>query len=270
MNIIKENIRKKIYKDAKCIRELFTYYNSNYLNTSTIDKYLKLYYDIKFNIIKLKNKQGDEIKFINNLNNKMSSISEYYKKDKLKTSLLFGFSQNIVVSIINTEKYLSLYSPTFDNIFSISSFSPNMPKTFISKQNSMEYLLFLNTSVEREEINMLFKLNIIDIILLSHIYHAKIDVFLDKEKFIENKIKKYEELKKIKTINIKKAQESTFGSVSNNIIVNFIQTLNKVMIELKNSEFDVNKNLEFIKYLEPKMKIYMSDFTNKKIEFNRI
>lgn len=260
LNIIKDNIRKNFNKNTKCVTELFNYYKSNYLNAATMDKYLKLYFDIKFNIIKLKNKQEEAVKFINNLKQKMSNIDEYYKKDKLKTSLLFGFPQNIVVNIINTEKYLSIYSPTFDNIFSISSFSQNMPKTFITKQNSMEYLLFLNTSAEREEILYLFKLNITDIILLSHIYHANFNVFLDKEKFIESKIKKYEELKKIKTINIKKAQLLTLGQISNDTIVNFIQTLNKFIIALKHSEFDANKNLEFLKSLEPKMKIYINNF----------
>lgn len=262
INIIKKNIFIQIQQNKNCITEIKNYCDIKYLDLNKIAKYLTLYYDVKCELLKLK--YNDKLKFIFNLKEKFEYIDACYKKNSLKTALLFGFSQNIVINICNTEKYLSLYSPNHENIYSISSFSQNLLKTFVSKENTKEYLLYLLGNTEREEINMLFKINIQDIILLPHIYHIKHTEPFDKTTYITNKIKKYEELKNNPNININKAKTSTIGYVSNDVMIYYIQTLQKFIIDLNGQNMQVNKNLDFIKILEPKLKKHIDFFISQK------
>jgi hypothetical protein len=264
-NIIKTcsiMIQKNIVKLVSNSNYIQNWCAQKYISFSTIKKYTEKYFELEASYLRIINENDESYNFIKKLKNKFISIDEKYKKNKLLTSLLFGFSQNIVVKIHDTNKYLSLYTPNYQNIFTISAFTPNIPKSFINQKYSSEYLLFLENNIEKDEIMMLFHINIQDILLLSHIYHINFDVGInidnDKNKFIEDKIKKYELAVKMNKPHIEKFRLTITGSNTNNTMINYMQTIKKIMNDFSIHKQDIYSSLEFIRILEPGMQGYIN------------
>lgn len=238
--------------------------SKNFINFETIINYTQKYFEIQASYLKIINTEEEPHEFIMNLKQKFSHINSQYTKNKVKTALLFGFPQNIVSKISDTNKYLSLYKPNYQNIFTISAYNPSKPKSFISKEQSSEYLLFLENNIEKDEIMIISRIDINDILLLSYIYTEKFDIDDDKLKFIESKIEKYKQAVILKKPPIEKFRLPITGNETNNTMINYLQTIDKIVSAIKNNE---NKqklkiNLDFISLIEPEMKQYIKSLSN--------
>ena len=249
-----EIIENNIVKEIQYSKEIKNWCDNNYIDYDVIIEYTEKYLNIISSYLKINNEEGEIYTFIENLKKKFNSINSVYKINKMTTSLIFGFPQNIAVNINNTNRYLSLYAPNYQNIFTITAFTPTKPKSFVSKQNLSEYVLYLESNIEKNEIMMIFNINIKDIILLAHIYNPEFIIDDDKASFIEDKIKKYENAVKLKKPSIEKFRLTNTGIEQNNVMVNYVQTLNKVKNDLINNKHNIYVNLEFIKSLDPMMK----------------
>lgn len=264
--IIKNNFIKQIGENY----EFNVWCRDNYIDSNIMIKYIEHYLELLVAYLKIINKGEESYNFIINLRNKFKKIDDYYLKNKLKTSLFFGYPQNIVSKIKNTSKYLSLYTPNFNNIFTVAAFTPKNFKTFVSKINLSEYLFYLKTNSERDEILFISNIKIDDIILLSYIYSANFNLEINTEetkmKYIQNRIKKYKEAEESKKPPIEKARLSIIGNETNNSIINFYDTVNKFIKEMNLKKEKIKMNLDFTVLLDPDMKNYVSSLGYKKIE----
>lgn len=276
-----ENIDDKIDKCIKITKEhlinilkskreeISSWCFDNFLNFDTIIKFTEKYIELESAFLKFINKEDESYKFINNLKNKFNHIDNLYTKNILKTSLLFGFSQNIVSKIINTSKYISLYSPGYENIYTIASLGFSKPKSFVSNEKLSTYLLYLKNNIDKDEIFMIININIEDITLLSHIYNINDFKLLlnlyninfnedfNKSKYIKEKIIQYINAVKTNKPSLEKARLSITNYETNNIIIYNKLSINKIFKDLNENTNKINANLNFIKLIEPDMKYYI-------------
>ena len=108
-------------------------------------------------------------------------------------------------------------------------------KRFVGVEQASEYLLYLDHNIDKDEIMFITKININDILLLSHIYTEKFNIDNDKLKFIENKIEKYKQAVKLNKPLIEKFRLMITGNQTNNVMVYYLQTINKVVKSLRNN-----------------------------------
>jgi hypothetical protein len=288
-----ENIDEKIKKCAEITQKnlinslenskevLSIWCSDNYLDYDVLVKYTEKYIGLESSYLNLINNDNEAYKFLNELKIKFKNIDNSYTRNKLKTSLLFGFPQNIVSKIINTEKYISLYTPGYNNVYTISSLGFSKPKSFVRSEKASEYLLYLKNNIERDEMLIIIKIDINDILLFSHIYNINdfkllanvydtndIDDF-NKNKYINNKINQYKEAVKNNRPSFEKARLAITGHETNNIINNHKHSIKKIFKELSENINKIKSNLNFIKIIEPDMKHYIKSL-DENIEINNL
>jgi hypothetical protein len=288
-----DNIDEKIKKCAEITKKnlinslennkegIFIWCLDNYLNYDILIKYTEKYIELESAYLNLINDEKDTYKFLGELKNKFKNIDSSYTKDKLKTSLLFGFPQNVVSKIINTQKYISLYTPGYDNIYTIASLGPSKPKSFVSSEKASDYLLYLKNNIERDEMLIIIKIDINDISLFSYIYNINyfrllinaynmdfIDDF-NKNKYITNKINQYKEAVKNNRPSFEKARLTITGYETNNIITNHKQSIINFFKELNENINKIKSNLNFTKIIEPDMKYYIRSL-DENIKINKL
>jgi hypothetical protein len=240
------------------------------INPEIIIKYTQKYFELEYKYLQIMSKEENAYIFLNNLRKKFLSIDSLYSENKLKTSLLFGFPQNLVVKIQKNNKYLSLYSHNFKNIFAISSFSVSQLtnyekkyKTFVIDSNLEEYLLYLKNDIEREEISMLSNIKISDVLLLSYIYKNEFDIDDETLEFIKDKISKYKEAVVLNKPPLEKIRLNITGSETNKNIIYYPDTLKKVIKDMNANKLSTINNLKFISIVEPDMKYYLRSIDNQ-------
>jgi hypothetical protein len=251
--IILKNISKKI----KYLPDIKIWCSNNMVEYDIILKYLHNYFILYFNYVKIKN--NDKLmKYIDNIGNYFFKFSNY---DKMNISLLFGFPQNIAVYL--EKKYISLYSINDQNIFRIGFFTPQKLKTFVDERHSKGYILYLSNNIDKNEISLIFKLDIKEIILLPHIYNYSLNINFDKKKYIDDNIAKYNKFINEDKTKKNKYLEEYMGTNINNIIINYKRDLKNVMRDFENYKIDISNNLFFIESIEPNMTYYIKIIKNK-------
>lgn len=262
INKIKKITQKNIINKIKNITEIENWCFENGLEYKIIIKYLEKYFDLYISFLQFKNKGDETFDYVINLIRNFNRLSKY---DKLTTSLIFGFPQNITVNV-GELKYLSLYSINDQNVFNVAMFTPQKLKTFIDRRKMGEYILYLGNNIEKNEITMLFHLRTKEILLLPHIYNYILNINFDKKKYIENNDKKYKDAIQIDKSRKQKFLLTYIGTNINNVILNYKHILYNVKRDFENYKIDINHNLNFIRIIEPGMIKYVQIISDKLIK----
>jgi hypothetical protein len=161
-----------------------------------------------------------------------------------RISLFFGFPHNFVKKIAECTFYMSLYAPTYSNMYSIAQFTPSKLKTFMKKEKLNNYLFYLLNDINKNEIGFLFHVTPKEILLLIHVYNNILKVVNnDKLAFIEEQLKKYEKdntIYKNKHINANIYKR----------LINYKDAIKEIKKDFNENIDDINKNLSFIKYTD--------------------
>lgn len=150
------------------------------INHEIIYLYFEKYFDFKNNVYNLENKLFDgknDIDIIgvtNLLKEFMIDKTLINDSDKLTVSLLMGHPYNIIKNIHQTSFYLSIYSPSIDNVYSISKVGrSNIEDTLIDLIYTKGYLLYINSDIEKNTISILHHINPKLLKTISHIYNPE-------------------------------------------------------------------------------------------------
>jgi hypothetical protein len=117
-------------------------------------KYLSNYTHLKMEITKYMT--AEIIDFFSKLKKVLDTSTIAYKPiDLITVSLLFGFPFNLCKKIDNVHYYISLYTPSLDNTYTITSFYAKkyVPSTIISDMYLENYIFFLKTNIEDNSIS---------------------------------------------------------------------------------------------------------------------
>lgn len=146
------------------------------VNIKTIIKYLITYSKLKNLMAKnFTQKMEDVVNTISTSFKKASILIERNIKP-IELALLFGFPFNVCKKMGNSTYYLSLYSPNFDNIYTIQSSSKfkYKPNVLIREQYFQKYILYLslttNSETDQDTLSCIHKIEPELFTILSHIY----------------------------------------------------------------------------------------------------
>lgn len=212
------------------------------LNPEILSNYMKKY--VNFNTMMSKKMTKETIDFLAKIKQLFlySPIIRDRNVDPVELSLLMGFPFNVCKKINESKYYLSLYNPNFDNFYQIASFSKYKysPNTFLDNIALQNYLLYLAINIETDSIICLHKIEPKLITILSHIYNDKHKSsgdhnYIELEKLINVRIKKYDETKLL----------SSIGPDLHNAIINYGKTLEEVNRDFH--KYENSKTFEFIK-----------------------
>jgi Mimiviridae putative ATP-dependent RNA helicase len=233
-NIISRSQKNNNYIKNWCLQNEYDY--------RIILEYTKKHSQFALTINSIKNENEKEIESIKN---KFGQINKITVPERI--SLFFGFPHNFVKKISECTYYMSLYAPSYSNMYTIAQFTPTKLKTFVKKEMLSNYLFYLLHDINKNDIGMLYHVTPKEILLLIHIYNNIFKVGENsKINFIEEQLKKY---KKDNTIYKNK-------HINANIykrIVNYKDTIQEIKTDFSDNSKNINENLRFIQYADPKL-----------------
>lgn len=160
----------------------------------------------------------------------------FYSKtpdNKLLTCIILSYPQNICKRINETRKYLSIYTPDIYNIYTIPEFGGELLQTFMNKIYISNYVAYMYNN--KNNISILFYLDKKDLLNIGHVYNKKYYdniknyvVKFDKSKFVNKFMDLYNESVKMNKPKSQRARLEIIGTESNNILINYIETLNSL------------------------------------------
>lgn len=173
-NIYKIEISK--YKDIikKICDEL-------YIKEETIIKYIRDYLQIKNIIYNVNNKLYDTRRYRVDINKTISEIRSKYidktltnKYDKFSTSLLMGYSYNIVKNIRNTNSYISISFPSINSVYNIEYVGrSSIMDTLVDNKYLVGYLIYVISNTETNTISLVHYINPKLLKTINNIYNIK-------------------------------------------------------------------------------------------------
>lgn len=140
------------------------------VNGKTMITFVKEYLNLNDKISKIyhpSSKTTDYSKFIKEQKRKYISMIDA-EVDPIKLSFCLASPFNIGKNISGTNKFMNIYSPTLDNIYSIQSLTKKkyMPATFITSMYASNYVYYVGVNVE---FGVIFCLSYIPIKYLKYI-----------------------------------------------------------------------------------------------------
>ena len=264
---IKKIIKKNYVKYTRDNPDILKWCDENHIDHDIINKYIEKLCELSLTSHTIKIEKKTEI-------NRMQTIFTHTNMPQtvssLKKALFFGFPHNFVKKVSHTEYYLSLYAPEYKNTYRIPKFPHNEYKTFIKHPYIDNYLFYLNSDPNKNEITFLHYVTPQEIMILPHIYHSDtkknqlltarippIDRTIpptkneDLTSYVTNQLQKYNAEKKE---NIKKKY---INKDIHNLIINYINSVIEIETNYRKYANNAKQNLEIISLIEPTMKDYI-------------
>lgn len=202
-NLNEEELREQLYLNKipsiiyKNLIRIFygnvikAYCNEINIKYETILLYFDNYLDFKNTIYNINNNYTEENKETINMDHIIKLIRDNLinktlinNNDKLTACLLMGYPYNIVKNIRRTPYYLTIHYPSIDNVYSISPVGRSkIEDTLINDMYKSQYLLYINSDIEKNSISILHYVNPKLLGTISHIYEPnKINLSYYKHK----------------------------------------------------------------------------------------
>ena len=219
-------ISEKLYNNRHEIQNWCMNRNISYEKISTyLTQYMKLRADFTKKIT------NEYLDFFKQLKSKLSLFLIDNTYDAITISLLFGYPFNICKKLKSSNYYVSIYAPSLNNMYQMSSLSPYkfVSTSLISEMYTFDYLLYLTINIENNTINCLHHVTPKLFMLFDHIYSHK--HFLNIcQNYDFQKDKKLYKLDKDILLNNKNSNNLQ------NAIISFTDTLNTLKTDCVQTE----------------------------------
>lgn len=128
-------------------------------NNQIFKRYINQYIYMQDTIRKIMNPADEDKDFRDFIKRKQNEIKSILtdENERILMAFLLGTPFNIAINVLPTDLYMSVYSPTLNNVYGISSLLPfkYIPKTFVDSAHLRGILHFMSINIDTNTMGML-------------------------------------------------------------------------------------------------------------------